>query len=112
MKIHILILDIAIEKPVERTKCRSEIVITTIISILRNCCYEIFEYFEKDDIKIKDKLEDDIIHMQILMEYNMYLEKIGKYVEDQQRKILNDLSIKIRLKVKKIYWENILGKEN
>lgn len=45
------------------------------------------------------------------MENSVYSRKIGKYVKDQQRKILNDLSVMTRLKLEKIDWKEILKRE-
>jgi hypothetical protein len=99
-----------IEKLTERIDCRSDIVVTTITKVFKSCCNEIFGYLEKDDVKTKSKLKDDNIHIQVLMEYDTYLKKIGKYVKDQRWKILDDLSIMIRSELEKINWEEILKK--
>jgi len=108
MKSYVIILDITIEKFIEKIKCRSDIIIKTIISVFKDCCNKTFEYLKKDDIKIKGELKDDIIHIQVLMEYNVYLSKLGKYVEDQQKKILDDLKSTVRSKLKNIDWKKIL----
>lgn len=65
---------------------------------------------EKDDIKIKGEFEDDNIHIQVLMEYDAYLRKIGKFVKDQRWKILDDLGIIIRSELEKIDWKEVLKK--
>lgn len=112
MKNYVIILDTMIEKLVERIDCRSDIVIITITKVFKNCCNEIFGYLENDDVKIKGKLKDDNIHIQVLMEYNVYIRKIGKYVKDQRWKILEDLGTLIRFKLEKINWKEILKKQN
>jgi hypothetical protein len=110
MKTYLTILDITIEKLIERIGCKSDIVVTTINSVFRNCCYEILGYLEKNDIKIKGKLKNDNIHVQVFMENSVYSRKIGKYVKDQRWKILSDLSILIRFRLERINWKKILKK--
>ena len=100
-----------IEKLIERIDCRSDIVVITITKVFKSCCNEIFGYLEKDNVKIKGKLKDDNIHIQVLMKYDTYLRKIGKYVKDQRWKILNDLGVMIRSELEKIDWEEILRKQ-
>lgn len=112
MKHYIIILDITIVKLIERIKCKSDIAVTTIIDVFRSCCNKTFEYLEKDDVKIKGKLKHNSVHIQVLMKHDVYLKRIGKYVKDQQRKILDDLSAITRSEIEKINWENILRKEN
>ena len=111
MKTYIIILDIIIEKLVERIECRSDIVVVTITKVFKSCCNEIFGYLEKDNVKIKGKLKDDNIHIQVLMEHDAYLRKIDKFVKDQRWKILDDLGIIIRSKLEKINWKEILKEE-
>ncbi|MCK4526480.1 hypothetical protein KAW18_03845 [candidate division WOR-3 bacterium] len=111
MKHYTIILNITIEKLVERIQCKSDIVVTTIIKVFKFCCNEIFEYLEKDDVKVKGEIEDDIIHIQVLMENHVYSRRLGKYVKDQQRKILDDLCVMIRAKLEKIDWKKVLKKE-
>lgn len=62
MKTYYIILDITILRLTERIKCKSDIVITTITSVFRDCCNKIFGYLEKDDVKIKCKLKEDNIY--------------------------------------------------
>ena len=107
MKSYVIILDITIEGLIKRIKCRSDIVVKTIINVFEDCCNEVFEYLEKDDIKVKGELENDNICIQVLMEHSVYLRKLGRYVEDQQKKILDDLSIMTRSKLKSINWKEI-----
>jgi hypothetical protein len=86
MKTYFTILDVTIEDLVERIKCKSDIVITTITKVFKNCFNEMLGYLEKDDIKIEGKIEHDIIYIKVLMEDHVYSKKIGRYVKDQRKK--------------------------
>lgn len=108
MKTYFTILDVAIEDLVKRIKCKSDIVVITISKVFKNCFNEVLGYLEKNDIKVEGKIEHDIIHIKVLMENEVFSRKIGKYVKDQQKKIINNISALIKFKLEKIDWEEVL----
>ena len=110
MKTYFTILNVTIEDLVKEIKCKSDIVVITISKVFKNCFSKVLGHLEKDDIKVEGKIEDDIIHIKVLMETEVFSRKIGKYVKDQQKKIINDISVLIKFKLEKIDWEEILKK--